>query len=83
MDRITVEKIANKIEKLQGKNDWYSCLCDVFELSAITLSNQFDHREPYWSNRENRYKDLIKKYLAIYISYLVKWQNPMEFLMII
>ena len=61
-DRITVQTIAKKIEKLEGKNDWYGCLCDVFELSAIVLSNQFDYREPYWSNREKRYKDLIKKY---------------------
>lgn len=61
-DRITVQTLAKKIEKLEGKNDWYGCLCDVFELSAIVLSNQFDYREPYWSNREKRYKDLIKKY---------------------
>lgn len=59
---ITIEQIGKKIQKLQGRNDWYAVLCDVFEISAITISNQFDIREPLWTNRENRYKDLIKKY---------------------
>ena len=59
---ITIETIGKKLIKLQGRNDWYAVLCDVFELSAISLSNQFDLREPLWTDRENRYKDIIKKY---------------------
>lgn len=61
-NKITVETILKKIKNLQGRNDLHTVFCDILEISAIEISNQFDIRNPYWENRENRYKDIINKY---------------------
>ena len=61
-EKITVETISKKIQKLQDKNDWYSVIYDVLEICAITLSNQVDKRPGVWDRREEVYKKTILKY---------------------
>lgn len=61
-NNITVESLSKKIQKLQGRLDWHSVICDVFEISAIVISNQIDLRKDVYEAREERYKTLVKKY---------------------
>lgn len=59
---IKLSEIEKKLHKLQGKNDWYAILYDVFEMMAISISNAVDTRKSCWQNREDQYKKTIAKY---------------------
>lgn len=59
-----LNSINKLIDKLCYRAPRFEVLADVFELSAIALSNQFDHRHPVYTQRETRYLEIIKKYSA-------------------
>lgn len=37
-------------------------ISDIFELGALSISNQFDHRKCVWERREERFKEIAEKY---------------------
>lgn len=55
-----IEDILKLIGKATYKVGIHELLSDVFECSAIAISNQFDKRK--YDSREERYKAIIKKY---------------------
>ena len=57
-----LNEINRLIERLLYRMDRYSVLSDVFEIAAITVSNRFDRRPTVYEARENRYKEIVKKY---------------------
>lgn len=57
-----LDEINRLIERLLYRMDRYSVLSDVFEIAAITVSNRFDRRSTVYEARENRYKEIIRKY---------------------
>lgn len=62
-DSKQLHEIAKKIDKLNIKWDKYTFLCDLFELSAIAISNQTDiFHDKQWNEREERYKTIMNKY---------------------
>ena len=36
---VTKESIVKKIISVQGRNDWFSVISDIFEMCAIAMSN--------------------------------------------
>lgn len=56
----TVNEILKLLEKGLYKVNAHEFLSDVFECSAIAISNQFDMRQS--DEREKRYLNIIKKY---------------------
>lgn len=61
-DTSTLQEIGKMIDKLNYKTDRYSLLSDLFEMTAIGISNQVDLRKSVWNEREERYINLMKKY---------------------
>ncbi len=58
-----LHEITKIINRLNIKWDKYTFLCDLFELSAIAISNQTDiFHDKRWEKREQRYIDLMSKY---------------------
>ena len=62
-DKPELREIAKILDAFNYKWDRYTILCDIFEASAIAISNQTDviHSE-MWNRREQRYKDIMNKY---------------------
>lgn len=58
----TVNDIIKLISKATYKVGTHELLSDVFECSAIAISNKFDYRN--YNSREERYKAIMKKYDA-------------------
>lgn len=56
----TVKDILKLFEKATYKVGVHEFLSDVFECSAITISNQIDSRN--YNRREEKYKNIMKKY---------------------
>ena len=56
----TVDSMLKKLDKGTYKVDRHSFLSDVFEVSAIAISNQFDSSK--FNEREEKYKKIMKKY---------------------
>lgn len=57
-----LNEINRLIERLLYRMDRYSVLADIFEISAITVSNRFEMRREVYDRREERYKEIVKKY---------------------
>ena len=57
-----INSIIKKIKTLPAKFNDSEILSDIFELGALSLSNQCDFREPFHSEREERYKQIKSKY---------------------
>lgn len=55
----TVSEILKLVEKIAYRFDAHTFLSDVFECSAIAVSNRFDHTK--YKTREERYLQIIKK----------------------
>lgn len=59
----------NEISKLLGSvrdRDHYTVIRDFFELSAISIRNNFDHGNEY-ANLEKRYMDIAQGYKKEYL----------------
>lgn len=56
----TVSEILKLVEKITYRFDAHTFLSDVFECSAIAVSNRFDHAQ--YKSREERYLQIVKKY---------------------
>lgn len=61
-DSPKLKEIIKLIEGFNYKFDLYQILTDIFEMSAIGLSNQVDHRPKEWKSREERYKQIMQRY---------------------
>lgn len=57
-----LNELNKLIEKLTYKQNKWSVLTDLFEISAIVISNKFDLVR--FNEREKRYLDIVKKYDA-------------------
>lgn len=56
-------EIVKLIDKLNIKWDKHTFLCDLFEISAIAISNQSDvFHDKLWEKREQQYIDIMNKY---------------------
>ena len=58
MDKLS--EINKLIDKLTYKQNRWSVLSDLFEMSAIAVSNKFDFSR--FDEREKRYLEIVKKY---------------------
>lgn len=59
---VTLKEIHSLIDKLSHRQSRHAVLTDLFEMSAIAISNKFDHTR--YDEREKRYIDIAKKYSA-------------------
>ena len=64
MKEPSLKEINKLIEQLCYRFNRYEVLTDVFEVSALALSNQFDKRREVWQRREEQYLKTINKYNA-------------------
>lgn len=55
-----IKEISGLIDKLTYRRNRWEVLTDFFEISAITVSNRFDHTKA--DEREKRYQQIIKSY---------------------
>lgn len=65
-----LNELNKLIDKLTYRQNRWSVLTDFFEISAIAISNRFDHVQ--YKKRENRYQEIVKKYNTEEINLMVE-----------